>query len=455
MIRRALNKYRSSNSVRSSFWVIGGLVSAQSIRLASNLVLTRLLVPEYFGMMAILNSMIGLFQMVSDIGLTPAIVNTKRHDDPLFMRTAWTIQVVRSFLIGIICILAAYPIAIAYSEPQLLPLVIVAGLTVMAGGFKSVALVLEQKFLRQKPLVLIEFAAQIVSTLIMIAFAYVYQSVWALLAGFVCGELFKTVFSYVFLSNHYSRFCWDRDTVREIIGFGKWIFVASIFGYISTRSDVMIMGFWLSMDDLGRYSIAAIFASIVVMLANSLSNKVLHPHFKQVLERTESLVGLYRLRKKLNIGFAFMCCCLAIGGDLIIRLLYDERYWAAGWMLQILALGKIGTFLTATLRPLLLSRSDSFGVMLHQITYSTLLLVGIVVGALWRGAEGVIIVYAMIPLICHPVTMAIARRHKFHCVRADSTTAIAAIVLVLAGWILTGAPVIDVLDAAIHNRPVS
>jgi O-antigen/teichoic acid export membrane protein len=37
----------------ASIWVIGGLGTSQALRLASNLILTRLLVPEFFGIMAI------------------------------------------------------------------------------------------------------------------------------------------------------------------------------------------------------------------------------------------------------------------------------------------------------------------------------------------------------------------------------------------------------------------
>lgn len=433
---------------------MAGLFSAQFIRLLSNLVLTRLLLPEYFGIMAILNSMLGLFNMVSDIGLVPSIVNTKRHNDPLFMRTAWSIQVARSFIIGFICIIAAYPVSVAYSEPQLFPLIVVAGLTVAFGGFRSVTLVLQQKFLNQKPLVLMEIGIQVISTLMMIALAYYYRNVWALLAGFIFAEMLKTVFSYLFFGPHYSRFCWDRDTVREIIGFGKWIFIASIFGYIATRSDVLIMGFYLSMDDLGRYSIAAIFASMIVMITNSLSTKVLHPHYKQIMERTESLAGISSLRMKLNSGFALLCCGLAILGDLMIRLMYDERYWQAGWMLQILALGKIGTILTSSLRPLLLSKGDSFGVMLHQGVYSGVLILGLLAGAAWRGAEGIIIAYAMIPLLCHPVIVIIARRHNFHCVRVDTIMASVAIAVIVVGWLLIDAPIVTILNEALHNAPV-
>lgn len=432
-----------------------GLFSSQFIRLLSNLALTRLLLPEYFGMMAILNSMVGLFQMVSDIGLVPSIINTNRHTDPLFMRTAWTIQVVRSLIIGAAVIIAAYPISLSYSEPQLFPLILAAGLTVVMSGFQSTALVLNQKFLNQKPLILMQMSAQILSTLIMIGIAYYYKTVWALMAGYVFAELFKTIFSYAFFGPHHSRFCWDRDTVKEIVGFGKWIFIASIFGYIATRSDVVIMGFWLSMEDLGKYSIAAIFAGMVVLVSSSISAKVLHPHFKKALEQRAGLSRVYSLRKKLNFVFAVLCCTLAISGDYLVRLLYDERYWAAGWMLQILALGKIGTFLTSTLRPILLAKGDSFGVMLHQIAYCVVLIVGIFAGAGWRGAEGIILVYSMIPILCHPIMILAARRHGFHSARIDALVAFSGIALILGGWLLIDAPVIDVLKAALHNLPGS
>lgn len=454
MIQRVINKYNSSDSIRSGFWVLLGLFSSQFIRLASNLVLTRLLLPEYFGMMAILNSMMGLFQMVLDIGLVPSVVNTKRHDDPQFMRTAWTIQMVRSLIIGTVVIIAAYPISIVYSEPQLFPLIIVAGLTVMLSGLKSTALILYQKFLNQKPLILMQISTQIISTLFMIGFAFYFQSVWALLAGYVIGEMLNVLFSYLFFGPHHSRFCWDKDAVREIIGFGRWVFVASIFGYISTRSDVAIMGFWLSMDDLGKYSIAAIFAGMVVMVANNLSVKVLHPHFKRSIEQSAGLARVYTLRMQLSLGFSVLCCVLAVFGDKMIRLMYDERYWEAGWMLQILALGKIGTLLTSTLRPVLLAKGDSFGVMLQQMVYSVVLVCGIFAGATWRGAEGIIIVYAMIPILCHPIMIVVARRHNFHCARADALVVSAVIALVFVAWILMDASVVDVLNAAAHNRPV-
>ena len=84
-------------AVRASIWTIGGLGTSQAIRLASNIVLTRLLFPEAFGLMAIVNVWIYGLQMMSDVGLGASIIQNKRGDEPAFLNTVWTMQVFRGF----------------------------------------------------------------------------------------------------------------------------------------------------------------------------------------------------------------------------------------------------------------------------------------------------------------------------------------------------------------------
>jgi O-antigen/teichoic acid export membrane protein len=454
MIQSLVNRFNASNSMRSGAWVLVGLLGSQLIRLASNLVLTRLLLPEYFGLMGILLSMMGLFHMILDIGLVPSIVNTSRQNDPLFMRTAWTVQVVRSFIVGTIAIIAAYPVSIIYSEPRLFPLIVVTGLSVYVSGFSSTAVILNQRNLDQKPLVIMQIGTQILSTLLMIALAWHFRSVWALLSGMVFAELLGAVSSYIFFKPHHSKFCWDKEAVREIVGFGRWVFISSIFGYIALRSDVAIMGLWLTLDELGKYSIAAIFAGLLEMVSGNLSVKIFHPHFKKMMDEAENFVGVHRIRLQLNLIMGLMCCVLAVGGDLIIRLLYDPRYWSAGWMLQILAIGKMGAVLSWTLQPVLLAKKDSFSVMVRQMLYSAILVAGLFLGAYWRGSEGLILVYAMIPMFGHIITVVMARRHGFYCAISDTMVTALVIGLVVLGWFVIDAPILDVLNAELHNRPI-
>src|SRR5258708_1248517 len=81
--------------VRGTFWALASYGVGQVLRLASNLVLTRLLVPEVFGLMALVQSFIGGLAMFSDVGTSSSIIRHPRGEEPVFLNTAWTMQILR------------------------------------------------------------------------------------------------------------------------------------------------------------------------------------------------------------------------------------------------------------------------------------------------------------------------------------------------------------------------
>ena len=110
-----MQKFRGSSltarALRSALFTLGGFGSAQLIRLASNLILTRLLFPEAFGMMALTMVFLQGLQMFSDVGVAPAIQQSKRGDDADFLDTAWTIQVVRGLCLWLAACALAWPVS--------------------------------------------------------------------------------------------------------------------------------------------------------------------------------------------------------------------------------------------------------------------------------------------------------------------------------------------------------
>jgi O-antigen/teichoic acid export membrane protein len=102
-----LSEIKSNPVINSSFWTILGYGLSQLFRLAGNIILTKLLMPEMFGIMAIVNVLIMGSQMFSDIGLGPSIIQNKRGEDPDFINTAWTLQIIRGFAIWLLVILLA------------------------------------------------------------------------------------------------------------------------------------------------------------------------------------------------------------------------------------------------------------------------------------------------------------------------------------------------------------
>ena len=110
------------------------------IRLASSLILTRLLFPEVYGVMSLVWMVMYGLAMFSDVGLGPAIIRDKRGDDPVFLNTAWTVQAIRGAVLWGGSCLAASPMAAFYGQPELAQLIPVAGLTALIAGFNSTAL---------------------------------------------------------------------------------------------------------------------------------------------------------------------------------------------------------------------------------------------------------------------------------------------------------------------------
>jgi O-antigen/teichoic acid export membrane protein len=79
------------------------------LRLGSNLILTRLLFPEAFGLMALVTVFLTGLKMFSDFGLNASIIRSARGDDPIFLQTAWTVQILRGVMLWLISVMLAGP----------------------------------------------------------------------------------------------------------------------------------------------------------------------------------------------------------------------------------------------------------------------------------------------------------------------------------------------------------
>ncbi|MAM40791.1 MAG: polysaccharide biosynthesis protein, partial [Erythrobacter sp.] len=159
---------------------LGTTVAQQLIRLGSNLILTRLLFPEAFGLMALVQTFMAGLAMFSDIGIGPSIIQNRRGEDPDFLNTAWTIQVGRGVMLWLGACALAWPAAQFYNEPQLLSLMPAVGLTALIAGFQTTKTVVANRQLRLGRQSAISLATQCIGILVMVVLAWIWPSIWAL-----------------------------------------------------------------------------------------------------------------------------------------------------------------------------------------------------------------------------------------------------------------------------------
>lgn len=389
-------EYQSSlkrRAIQGSLWTLVGYGSAQIFRLGGNLILTRLLTPDAFGLMALVQTFLTGLQLFSDFGVFPNIVHSKRGEDANFLNTAWTLQSIRGVLLWIGACLLAAPIAQFYKEPLLLQLLPVTGLTAIMGGVVSTKLAIANRQLALKQLTILEITTAFLSLLVTAVLAWIYRSVWALVIGNLVSTLLKTVASHWWLQGEPNQFCWDRSALKEIQQFGRWIFISSMVGFFSLQSDRLILGRLLDVRFLGIYTIALSLSSLVEQVVEQVNGKVLFPSYAELIrERPEALYRHLRsARMILLLLSAAFCLGFVLGGTSLINVLYDDRYQEAGWILRVLSIGFLGRVLSTTYGDVLMARGMTFATMTLTLTGTCIQVSMILLGYFLSDYQGIIV----------------------------------------------------------------
>lgn len=315
-------------------------VLSQVARLVSNLILTRLLAPEIFGMMAILNIFIQGMMMFSDMGINLNIIQSKNAEKQGFLNSAWTLQVMQGVGICLIALLAAWPLSIVYDQPQFLPAFIVLGLGVLIQSFVPTKLVLlEKNFLIMRSQ-LIQLGTQLCTLIVIVMLAYSMESIWALVLGQLAGNFLMVLAAHCLVKGPGNRFCWDGQYIKEIFHFGKWVFLGSLFSFLNRQGDKLVLSFAIPFSVLGIFTLAVFIVESIERLFSLVISKVALPLFAKFKNEEQSLSSslMYRARRPVEILSAVIGGLVFFNAQHIIDILYDERYADAGWMLQILSL---------------------------------------------------------------------------------------------------------------------
>lgn len=311
----------------------------QLIRLASNLLLTRLLFPEAFGLMSILAAVLFGLQMLSDVGIQQAVIRSSRGENKAFLDTAWTMQVIRGVILSLSAVLLAWPLAILLQEPSLAWIVPIGALSVLAHGFSSPRQFVLRRHLRVGPLAALDIASQLVGSAVMLLGAYLGLGLPALLSGLILQTFVQTAGSFLLPGEHSPCLHLDRASYGEILQFGRWIFASSALTFAAARGDQFLLARLVGATQLGFYSIALALAEVADAVAHRLIASILYPLFSRVHnENPDHLPRLYyRIRLPFDAFFQGGLGLLCGIAPLVIGILYDDRYQAVSPMLQVLA----------------------------------------------------------------------------------------------------------------------
>lgn len=345
-------------AAQGGLWTMVGFGAGQALRFGSNLILTRLIPREAFGVMLLVQVVLQGLGRFSDIGIGPAIVQNKR-EDPVFLDTAWTLQAIRGVVLSLCAVLLAWPAAAFFEQPALLALVPFAGLSAFFGGLQSSKLHSANRKLLVGRLVMVNLLGQSVGLVVAVGWGLLQPSVWALAGGGVASAFAMGVLSHLIIPGRFDRFAWDRPSARAVMTFGKWVFISTLLSFFAMQSDRIVFGRLFPADVLGVYAIATLITDAPQRLLRMMTLRVDFPLYSQAIRDGLDLAPVFRSARRRVLAFGGGCSSLLLAaGPVFVDLFWPATYREAGWMVQILAVAMWFNTIEATLEAPLLARSE-------------------------------------------------------------------------------------------------
>lgn len=315
-----------ARSTLSGVWVGGGLIVEQVTRFVRNMILTRLLAPELFGVMAIVLAVNTFFESVTDLGIDVAVIQNARSERQTYLNATWFLSFARALALYLLVFVAAPWGARFYGQPSLVMLTRVTFLSVLFRGAMSPGAYLARKKMDFKRLMFINQGAGICATVTVIVLALFIKSVWALAIGVTLEAGARCVFSFIFCP-FWPRATMDKQSMRELYSFSRRMFGVPIMTFLFMRADVFVIGKVLPPLELGIYTMAAVLGQMAFSFFGNLISQVIdpafaeiqtdHPRVRHLLLKTTSAIAVLALPAIAYITF--------YGGE-ILRVVYGSAY---------------------------------------------------------------------------------------------------------------------------------
>lgn len=384
----------SGRAKRGGLWVLVGKAFESVSRLVGNIILAWLLFREAFGVLVPVRVFLVGMQLFSDIGIGPSIVRSKRGEDPTFLRTVWTVQVLRGFLLYGIC----WSVAGWYSkmvgqvvteggmreQEMIHDLILVAGFSALFLGFRSPSWFTLDRQIAQGRKTLILVLSQSIAVATMIVWAWISPTPLAMVAGGVTGALCQTIFSHLLLPGVSMRFKFERDALKELFGFGRWIFLSTALIFFAAQIDRILITELLETAPRGDFGIAFSVAVLVPMVLAAISGSVVFPAWMESFRNPD---GYHQNRvRKSRLGLISLCIAGLVGvvttAPTFFAIFYQDRYLGAAVITQLLCIPFWFSALIGSGSKALLVHGDS-----RSVSGANLLILLVKLPACWYGFE--------------------------------------------------------------------
>ncbi len=376
---------------RGDLFATGASFVAQTfIKLCSSLILTRLLDPSQYGIIALLMSIVFILLMLSDLGFTLCIVRDENGEQQSYLNTAWTIRIGRAvFHAAFILVFAPY-IAKLYAAPALTLPLRVLSLWFLIDGLESTSFPVAIRRKQSRLFMWSEVAGTAVSTVVTVTYCYFSRDYWGMVWGTIASRLTAVTISHFIYPEIRPRLGWDRAAARQIFSYTRFVMPSSILTLLTNQWDKAVFLRFFDLRLLGVYSLANNIASPIEGLITKASRMVLYPRCAHNFRLDKQTFTLKYYLENTKLFAAVLLIPAAAGGAarLLISSLYDPRYAAAAGVLTAFMFRAALLALASPAEDMLFATGETSIILTGNIYRAIWLVIGSLVGYRLFGFTG-------------------------------------------------------------------
>lgn len=322
-------------TVNGVAWSAVERFTTQGIVFVFNILIARILLPEDYGVVAMLNIFFAVAQTFIDSGFASALIRKQDRSEEDF-NTVFYFNVFVSLFFFVVLWIAAPWIADFYKIPVLTKIARVISLTLVVNSFGAIQWTRLSIDLDFRTRAIVSIIRCIIIGVLGLAMAMRGYGVWALVAQNVVGSVVSTILVCVFV-RWIPRLVFSWKAFKEMFSFGSKLLATSLIDTVWGNLYTLVIGRVFSSASLGVYNRAESFATFPSANIYGMIQGVIYPSLCKVQDETERLRSAYQKFIKLSSYIVFpMMFGLAAVADPFIRLILTDAWADAIPILKIL-----------------------------------------------------------------------------------------------------------------------
>jgi O-antigen/teichoic acid export membrane protein len=266
--------------IRGAYFTSLALGFRQVVSLLTTFYVARHLLPADIGLFSLVMIVIGLAQVVGDIGLAAGVVRSQ-NESPVVLSTAFWIGTSIGSMLSIVVYLLAPVAGNFYNNSDIVPFLRVSALGLLLNFLTPVPMALLQQRLAYQQIALSQSLGSISGALAAGVIVTAGFGVWGLVFQPIIGNAIS-VLMMAYHAKWRPTFQFQFSAVREIVHNGVHLLGSGVAGYLRNTFDVMVIGKSLPAQDLGMYGMAQTILYAPMHLITSTISRVIFPLLAKV-----------------------------------------------------------------------------------------------------------------------------------------------------------------------------